>query len=302
MVAEDVMEFVLEAEDGGPLPEWEPGAHLDLVLDEATVRQYSLSGDPADPGVYRIAVLREPDGRGGSRRVHDELHPGDTVLIRGPRNHFPLAACAAYVFVAGGIGITPLLPMIRRVAGSGASWQVHYAGRSLARMAYLDELAGLGAGPDAVHVAPSSEGARIDLDAVLGAAPTGASVYCCGPASLITAAEAAAHRYGLAYRAERFVPADRADTVDGPFGVRLATSGLDLDVPVGRSLLEVLLDAGIDVPSSCEEGTCGTCEVGVLDGVPDHRDSILTAQEQAAGDRMYVCVSRSCTARLVLDL
>ncbi|MCU1659435.1 MAG: Ferredoxin [Pseudonocardiales bacterium] len=299
VIADEVVELVFEAADGGTLPRWDPGAHIDLVLDPGTVRQYSLCGDPADRRRYRVAVLREVDGRGGSVRIHEKLSVGKVVTIRGPRNHFPLEEHAAYVFLAGGIGITPLLPMIRQVERAGSTWELHYAGRTRGRMAYFAELVVPGRPAQAVV---SSEEGRIDVDAILASAVRGSIVYCCGPASLIAAAEDAAARHGLAFRAEHFVPKEIHGAVDAAFTVRLAASEIDVEVPAGRSLLDALLDADIAIPTSCGEGTCGTCEVTVLAGVPDHRDSILTADEQSAGDRMYVCVSRSRSATLVLDL
>lgn len=305
MVADRAVELVFAAEDGAPLPPWQPGAHIDLVLDSSTIRQYSLCGDPDDRNTYRVAVLHEPHGRGGSARIHDEMRVGDTVVIRGPRNHFRLEESASYVFIAGGIGITPLLPMIRRVSSAGSTWRLHYAGRQRSTMAYLPELEELGRAADGhqrVHVSPSAEVGRIDLDAVLGGGGPGLIVYCCGPESLLDAVEDAANGRSLLCRTERFVARTIADATNTPFAVRLATTGIELAVPADRPLLDVLFDADVDVLTSCEEGTCGTCEVGVLEGVPDHRDSVLTAEEQASCDRMMVCVSRSRTPRLVLNL
>lgn len=305
VVAEGAIELVLEGIDGEQLPLWAPGAHVDLVLDDQTIRQYSLCGDPSDRTTYRVAVLQEQEGRGGSTRIHRDLDAGDTVMLRGPRNHFELARDEAYLFVAGGIGITPLLPMIREVDAAGLSWRLYYAGRQRATMAYVSELEALYPGNDGrqrVQVLPSAEVGRLDVDRVLSEAEPGSVVYCCGPESLLDAVEEASAKHGLPCHVERFTPRTIENAVDIPFIVRLASSGTELEVPADRTVLDVLFDADIDVITSCEEGTCGTCEVHVLEGVPDHRDSVLTHEERTACDRMMVCVSRSLSHLIVLDV
>lgn len=298
-VADGIVELILGTPGGSLLPPWTPGAHIDVVLDTA-VRQYSLCGDPADRLHYRIAVRREEDGRGGSRRIHDEIRTGDTVVIRGPRNHFALEPSPAYVFIAGGIGITPLLPMLRQAEAQGSEWRLYYGGRRSATMAYCDEVAAYGG--RRVTVSTSATAGRMDLDAALRHASPDSIVYCCGPATLLEASRVAAMERGMRCRTEHFAPKEIADAVDAPFTVRLESTGTSLTVPAERSLLDVLIDADADVFSSCEEGTCGTCEVPVLEGVPDHRDSVLTPEEQAAGDRMMACVSRALSATIVLDI
>jgi ferredoxin-NADP reductase len=292
-VADGVVALDLRDPSGAELPVWRPGAHIDLVLTGGLTRQYSLCGDPADRGTWRIGVLREADGRGGSAFVHDTLAPGAIVAARGPRNHFALEPAPRYLFVAGGIGITPLLPMLHAAEAAGASWRLLYGGRSAASMAFVDELP---AGP--VELRPQDRHGLLDLDAAL-ADTDGALVYCCGPGPLLDAVEARCPADRL--RIERFAPKEYA----GPgraFDVELALTGRTLHVPAGRAVLDVLEDAGVDVLSSCREGTCGTCETAVLDGVVDHRDSLLTADERAAHDTMFVCVSRAACPRLVLDL
>ncbi|HEY6794226.1 MAG TPA: PDR/VanB family oxidoreductase [Kineosporiaceae bacterium] len=302
-VAAGVVRLTLRHPAGGPLPVWTPGAHVDLVLDEGLVRQYSLCGDPADTGALQVAVLREPAGRGGSAYVHDVLAEGDTVPVRGPRNHFALVEADRYLFVAGGIGITPILPMIEAVAAAGKEWQLAYGGRTRQSMAFREELCDRH--PDRVTVLPQDEVGLLDLPALLeGRDVPGSAVYCCGPQPLLDAVErhAAGWPAGVLH-VERFTPA--AGALDGPleeFEVELATSGRVLTVPAERSILEVVEDAGVSVLSSCREGTCGTCETGVLAGEPDHRDSVLAAQDRAAGDTMMICVSRCAGRRLVLDL
>lgn len=300
-VALDAVEFELHSGDGGELPAWRPGAHIDVVTATGIVRQYSLCGHPSDRTSYRIAVLRQTDSRGGSAWLHERLHEGDRVVVSRPRNQFPLDEATRYVFLAGGIGITPLLTMIRSVAADGADWSLHYGGRTRASMAYVDDLREVG--PSRVYLVPFDECGLIDLDTVIGGAGTDAVVYCCGPEPLIAAAETVCARRGIQLHTERFAPkAIDSPRVDSAFTVRIASTGAELAVPADRSIVDVLIEAGVDVLTSCEEGTCGTCETAVLAGGPDHRDSVLTEEEQAAGDRILPCVSRSHTPLLVLDL
>ena len=302
--ADGVIALTLRAPDGAELPAWQPGAHVDLVLEGpggVLVRQYSLCGDPADRHGWRLAVLREPDGRGGSARVHDELHPGTTVRVRGPRNHFALVPAPRYLFVAGGIGITPILAMVAAAESAGADWELVYGGRSLATMAFRDELARHG---DRVVLRPQDEHGPLELDALLGTPRTDTAVYCCGPEPLLEAVQARCAGWPPgSLHVERFSALPLTEPVrSGPFEVRLARSELTLTVPADRSILDVVEESGVGVLSSCSEGTCGTCDTPVLAGEPDHRDSVLTAEEKAGNDCMMICVSRARTARLVLDL
>lgn len=299
-VALNVVEFELHTADG-ELPEWRPGAHIDVVTGNGIIRQYSLCGDPDDRTSYRIAVLRQTSSLGGSAWLHRQLREGDRVVVGSPRNHFTLERGSRYLFLAGGIGITPLLPMIRRVAADGADWSLHYGGRTRASMAYADDLRAIDA--SRVRLLPFNECGLIDLDSALKDAGPEAYVYCCGPEPLIGAAEAACARRGMQLRTERFSPRETGSSrADSPFTVRIASTGAELPVPADRSIVDVLIEAGVDVLTSCEEGTCGTCETAVLGGLPDHRDSVLTEAERAAGDRILPCVSRSRTPQLVLDL
>lgn len=302
-VADGVVELTLRQVEDHPLPRWEPGAHVDLLLglDGVPPRQYSLCGDPADHHVWRLGILRDPEGRGGSRHVHDVLAEGDTVRVRGPRNNFPLAPSPRYLFVAGGIGITPILTMIRSAQAAGADWRLVYGGRRRASMAFLDELAAYG---DRVSIRPQDETGLLDLDTLLGTPEPDTLVYCCGPEPLLAAVEerCAAWPRG-ALRVERFSARPLTAPVrDEAFEVVLAQSELTLAVPPDRTILSVVEEAGVGVLSSCAEGTCGTCETPVLDGEPDHRDSVLTDDERRVADCMMICVSRSCSPRLVLDL
>lgn len=299
--AAGVLEVTLGRPDGADLPTWQPGAHIDLVTAEHT-RQYSLCGDPADYASWKIAVLREPAGRGGSAFVHDTIAAGVAVHVRGPRNHFELAPAPHYVFIAGGIGITPLIPMIAAAQDAGAAWTLTYGGRTRTSMAYAPDL--VDRYGDRVVVVPQDVAGLIELDSLLGGdMPEGGLVYCCGPEPLLAAVERCCADRLAALRTERFSPKQidqQGPTTD--FEVELSESGQVLTVPQDKSVLQVLQEAGVPILSSCTEGICGTCETGVLEGVVDHRDSLLTPEEQDAHDVMFVCVSRARSARLVLEL
>lgn len=300
--ARDVLVMHLSAGDGRDLPSWEPGAHVDLLLPGGLVRQYSLSGDPGDRTRYRLGILREPRGRGGSAAVHAGVSVGDRLAIRGPRNHFPLIAAPAYVFVAGGIGVTPILPMVARARAAGAATTVLYGGRTRESMAFAEELFALA--PQA-RICPEDETGLLDLPSVFDEPRADTAIYCCGPEPLLAAVErATAHWPAGALHVERFAAATPAQAQPGGgFSVELRRSGLKLPVASGQSILEVVAAAGVDVLSSCEDGVCGTCLTPVLGGEPDHRDSILSASERASGTTMAVCVSRASPGSvLVLDL
>jgi ferredoxin-NADP reductase len=294
--AEGVVTLELAAADGALLPPWSPGAHVDVHLPGGLVRQYSLCGNPGDRSAYRIGVLREPDGRGGSMVLHEAVSVGLELSIDGPRNNFPLVDASSYLFIAGGIGITPILPMLTAVAEGQAPWRLVYGGRRRASMAFLSPLAEHGG---QVEVRPQDETGLLELDAILDGLDAACAVYCCGPEPLIQAVEACCPPGQL--HVERFA-ARAVAGAETQFEVELAQSHRSVLVPGGTSVLHALEAAGLSVLSSCQEGTCGTCETGVLAGVPDHRDSVLTAAEQAVGDVMMICVSRARTPRLVLDL
>ncbi|MBM6406031.1 cytochrome P450/oxidoreductase [Phycicoccus sp. CSK15P-2] len=300
-VADGVVSLTLRPTSGGPFPAWRPGAHVDLVLPGVRTRQYSLCGDPDDCSTYRLGVLREPASRGTSELVHAGLRAGDTVRVVGPRNHFRLAESDEYVFVAGGIGITPILPMLREAQARGADWHLTYGGRSRASMAFLDELERYG---DRVTVAPQDETGLLDLAAALGEPREATAVYCCGPGPLLDAVEAATAGWPRgSLHVERFAAKPLTDPVRADaFEVELRASGRTVTVPPDVSVLDAVAEAGVPTVSSCAEGTCGTCETTVLEGTPDHRDSVLDETEREAGDCMMICVSRSCTSRLVRHL
>ncbi|MFD9410995.1 PDR/VanB family oxidoreductase [Streptomyces sp. NPDC059989] len=290
--AEGVLRLTLESPE---LPAWTPGAHVDITLPSGLVRQYSLCGDPADEGRYTIAIRLIEDGRGGSREAHAQLVEGAELELRPPRNRFELVPAPSYVFVAGGIGITPILPMLRAATAAGADWTLLYGGRSRASMPFLAELAEYG---DRVCVLPEDEVGLPDLAAVLADVRPGTLVYCCGPDPLMAAVTAAAPD-PAAVRLERFTPA----APPGParaFTVELHRSGRTVEVGPDESTLAAVRRELPATPYSCEQGFCGTCQHRVLAGEVEHRDELLTDGERA--DSMLLCVSRAKGDRLVLDL
>lgn len=298
--ADGVRSFELCGADGCDLPAWAAGAHIDVILPNGLVRQYSLCGDAMASDSWRIAVLHEAQGRGGSGYLHLTAQAGDRIHVSQPRNNFRLVEADHYKFVAGGIGITPILPMIAEAERQGRSWQLLYGGRTRRTMAFLDELAAFG---DKVIIAPQDEVGLLDLKAYLGAHDAGTIAYVCGPGPLIDAVEAQCAPWpaGTLHR-ERFAPRDKVLAEPGGFEVQLARSGERLYVPPSESLLDVLIQAGHEVTNSCTAGICGTCLVKVLAGRPDHRDDVLSDAERASGEMMLVCVSRSETDLLLLDL
>lgn len=295
--ADRVVRLRLAAPGGALLPRWEPGAHLDLVLPDGVVRQYSLCGDP-DAREYEIAVHDVIDGRGGSRWIHENLTTGQPLRIRGPRNHFPFDATRPAMFIAGGIGITPLAPMIRRAQALGLDWRLVFGGRTRSSMAFASEFVRLGG--SRVDLVPQDTAGVLDLPAILKAAPPDAVVYACGPPAMLAAVEVLVADLPVPpeLRLERFTAAVTDTADDVAFRIHLAVSGTSVDVPANRRALDVLLDAGIVIDNSCRNGLCGSCAVRVLDGTPDHRDALPGS---ARGDRMMVCVSRALTPEITLD-
>jgi ferredoxin-NADP reductase len=300
-IAERVIELELARPQGERLPDWTPGSHIDLVLPTGLSRQYSLCGDPADVRTYTIAVQREAAGEGGSRWIHDELQVGDTVRFGGPRNTFSLVPGARHAFLAGGIGITPIVSMLRAAQQLGSDWSLLYLGRSRSAMAYAEPLIALG---DRVTLHPADERGPADLAGWAAALDPDAKLYACGPERLLQAVEAiGSGRLRGSVRVERFA----ARTVDTPprrtpYVVECARQGVEVEIAPTSSIAEGLQAAGIRVLTSCGRGVCGTCLTDVLAGVPDHRDTLLDDDERAAGDCLFPCVSRSRSARLVLDL
>jgi ferredoxin-NADP reductase len=297
----DVVSLVLEREDGSEVPCWTPGAHVDIRIDDF-VRQYSLCSVPAQRQAWRLGVLGQAAGRGGSVAVTG-LNEGDLVEVSEPRNHFEFLEARRYLFVAGGIGITPILPMVRAANDAGAEWRLVYGGRARAAMAFTEELAAYG---DRVTLIPEDEEGLIDLKTTLAWSDDETRIYACGPEPMLDALEVAMDR-GVpgVLHLERFTPKTLANVPeDEPFEVEFVTSGISRTVPVGRSILEIAVEEGLDVFSSCEEGTCGTCVTSILSGCADHRDSLLTKAEQDRHDVMCICVSRAQpnSGPLCLDL
>jgi ferredoxin-NADP reductase len=303
-VADGVVTVALADPGGEDLPEWTAGAHIDVIMGEGLTRQYSLCGSTSDRSEWVIGVLLDPDSRGGSKFVHEQLHEGSSVRVRGPRNAFPLVGSPRYQFIAGGIGITPILTMIDAAQARGADWHLLYGGRQRTSMAFLDRLERHG---DRVTVSPRDEReGRLDLGSVLATSRDDTLVYCCGPEGLLGAVEDACDSWpGDSLHIERFSPKE----LDEPspdaletFEVECQRSGVIVTIPADRSIYDVVEEAGVDVLGSCMEGVCGTCECDVVEGEPDHRDSILSEAERARGDVIMVCVSRSRSERLVLDI
>lgn len=300
--ATDIVSIVLRDPDGTVLPAWEPGAHVDVTLPSGLSRQYSLCGRIDERDRYEIAVLREEDGRGGSRELHEIAAPGRRLAVSRPRNNFPLDPAPDYLFLAGGIGITPILPMIAAAERAGAAWKLVYCARSRARMAFVDRV--LGFPGERVVLFPEDEYGRPDFAALVQDASPSTLLYACGPAGMLAAVseQYAAHPVAASLRIERFAADGPVDVTGEAFEIELARAGKTLTVPSERSILEVVREVVPGVPYSCEEGYCGECETTVLDGVPDHRDTYLTDEERQTNETMMICVGRCRGARLVLDI
>jgi tetrachlorobenzoquinone reductase len=303
--AEDILAFELRAEAGTALPAFTAGAHVDVHVPGAGVRCYSLCSDPAEPHRWCIAVRHEPQGLGGSRHLHETLRPGEWLEVGLPRNQFALDESAAgNVFIAGGIGITPLLAMIARSRALATPWTLHYAARTRRHAAFLERLealAGDGSGRVQLHLAHEPGGQRLELDGVIAALPPAAHVYCCGPAPMLEAFQRATAELPRSRVHSEHFGRPPALAARG-YEVQLARSGRTLQVAPGQSLLDCLIAAGVDAMHSCRAGLCGTCEVRVLQGEPEHRDLVLSEPERAANDRLMPCCSGARSARLVLDL
>jgi vanillate O-demethylase ferredoxin subunit len=305
--AANICTFELADPDGAVLPAFSAGAHIDVQTRDGVVRQYSLCNDPRETHRYLIGVLRTNDSRGGSRAMHEEVGEGDLIRIGEPRNHFPLTHGAQHsLLLAAGIGITPILCMAERLANAGADFRLHYWARSRSHAAFVERIEGSAFAERAqFHFSEGPPEQRGDLDALLARFEAGTHLYVCGPARFMDAALATARRSG--WKEENlhreYFSADRLHSAnDTEFTVKLASSGKSYTVGKAASVLDVLAANGIVLPRSCEQGVCGTCLTGVLDGVPDHRDRILTADERARNDRFTPCCSRAQTPELVLDL
>jgi vanillate O-demethylase ferredoxin subunit len=304
--AEGIHSLEFRALDNSTLPAFAAGSHIDLMLAPGLTRCYSLSNDPHERDRYVVSVNKDPGSRGGSRHVHEQLRVSDLLQISPPRNNFQLDETAEHtVLVAGGIGITPLKAMISRLDRIGLSWELHYATKTRAATAFLDELRrleDLRPGRIHFHFSAESKGARLDLKAVVSAAPGSSHFYCCGPQSMIAAFEETTAALARSQVHVEYFAAKGTVAVDGGFKITLHRSQRSLEVRRGSTILDSLLAADVNVPYSCKEGVCGTCKVGVIEGLPDHRDLVLSPDEHARNDQMMVCCSGSQTPSLVLDL
>lgn len=303
LAADGVLVLDLAAADGGVLPSWAPGAHIEVYLTDDLTRHYSLC---PSPGVdrWRIAVLLERDGRGGSRFVHEVVSVGSSLTASTPRNHFPLVSAQEYLFIAGGIGITPLLAMMSEVACTSTPWRLVYGGRQRQAMAFAHGLEQ--AYPDNVSVLPQDEGGLLDLVGLLGAASAETAIFACGPPSMLDAVHAATSELALErVHVERFSGAGAVSTPPSParsFELVLGRSGTAVTVGSDESIVDALEQVGVRVTTSCREGICGSCETKVLAGTPLHRDSVLSEDERSAGATMMVCVGGALSPSLTLDV
>jgi ferredoxin-NADP reductase len=301
--ARDTNLFEFRRPDGEPLPAYEPGAHVDVHLPSGHSRSYSLIVARPEPNTYTFGIKRDPASRGGSRFIHDELRVGRIIKISAPRNNFPLNEDASHtVLIAGGIGITPIRCMVQRLTERERSFALHYACRSCADAAFLHELQGV---PGvSFHFDDENGGRFLDVAGIVAATPTDAHLYCCGPTPMLNAFEAASRDWPRAQiHVEYFTPKQEpAKAKKGGFTVELARSGQEFFIPEGRSILEVLLDEGVDVDYSCELGICGACEQHIISGIAEHHDSILSEEEQADNKRVMICCAGSKSERLVLDM
>lgn len=304
--AEGIVSFDLVCPDGGELPGFDAGSHIDVQVPGGPIRQYSLCNAPSDKRRYQIAVLRDAASRGGSAGMHDAVHEGSVLQISHPRNHFALAeGDVTHLLVAGGIGLTPLLCMAEHLDRRGVAFELHYCARSRARAAFVERIAESPWAERAEFHFDDDEAGRVDFNALLGNPRPDLHLYVCGPQGFMNAVLDTARTSGWSderLHYEFFAGAAATSGDQAGFEVRLARSGLVVPVPADRSVTQALAAAGIDVPVSCEQGICGTCVTGVLEGEPDHRDLYLSPDEQARNDRFLPCCSRAKSRTLVLDL
>lgn len=304
--AAGICSFELVSADGKPLPEFTAGSHVDVQVVGGRTRQYSLCNDPAENHRYLIAVLKDSRSRGGSRWMHENIHVGDTLVISTPRNHFPLAENRTSLLLAGGIGVTPILCMAERLSELGGDFAMHYCAQSSGRTAFLQRIAASAyASRVQFHFDEGAANQRLDIPRLLGAQALDTHLYVCGPSGFMEAVLTAARNEG--WQEERlhfeFFGAELTKaTTNQSFQVKLASSGRVITVAQDQSVIDALAQQGVEIPTSCEQGVCGTCLTRVLDGEPDHRDMYLTSKEQAANNQFLPCCSRSRSPLLVLDL
>lgn len=300
VLATDIKLFELQRPDGQPLPAVEAGAHIGVRLPNGIIRQYSLLSPDSNPLSYSIGVKKDPQSTGGSLYMHDQLREGDIIQIEMPRNNFPLVeAASSSVLFAGGIGITPIWCMVQRLDALQQPWHLYYACRTRGDAAFLSELE-----PRenvTLHFDDEHGGEVLDIAAIVNSASSDTHLYCCGPAPMLAAFENATSTWPSDHVHIEYFTAKEESATSGGFVVELARSKVEVFVPEGKSILYALREAGIDVPSSCEEGVCGSCEMRVLSGIPDHRDAILSEPERAANNTMMICCSGCKSDRLVLD-
>jgi len=306
-VARETNLYTFRRVDGAPLPAYKPGAHIDLHLPNGLTRQFSLVVPASNPESYVVGVKRDPESRGGSRYIIDEMRVGHEIKISAPRNTFPLVEDAEHVVLfAGGIGITPIWCMAQQLAALGRSWRLYYACRSRADMAFVETLEKFDQKFRHLHF-DDQAGKVLDIAAAMAETPQNAHIYCCGPNPMLKAFEAAtAGRPRHLIHVEYFTPKEVAsadqDSKLGGFWVELARSGEEYFIPEGKKVLEVLYEAGVDVDYSCELGICGACETKVISGIPIHHDSVLSEEEQATNEKVMICCCGCKTGRLVLDM
>jgi vanillate O-demethylase ferredoxin subunit len=304
--AESINSYELVAPSGGDLAPFTAGSHIDLHLPNGMIRNYSLVNDQSERHRYVIAVNKDAASRGGSAFIHETLRAGDIITVSNPRNNFALHESAAHsVLIAGGIGITPLLSMIRRLEALGRSWELFYAARTRSTAAFLDELNAVRPKPCAhLHLNFDQEppGRMFDLAEIVRAAPAKTHLYCCGPVPMLEAFEAATRDLPTEQVHVEYFKTKEKPASEGGFEVRLARSNRTIKVEQGKTILNALLDAGISANYACTEGVCGTCETRVIEGIPDHRDLFLGKDEQATNKTMMICCSGSKSSTLVLDI
>lgn len=298
--AEGILSYELRDPNCGQLPAFTAGAHVDVVTPNGAVRSYSLCNDESERHRYVIGVQLDPQSRGGSRSLHEEVRPGDFIDISSPINNFQLNENAQHsVLVAGGIGITPIMSMARRLDALGADWELHYAVKARTRAAFLPELTRITRVQ--LHVDEENDYKPLDIAGIIATVSDESHIYFCGPAQMLRRFEECAFRIKDRCHIEYFKAKESVRT-NGSIEVELAQSRQTIEVPEGVSILDAVIDAGIEVPFSCAEGICGSCRTGVLAGLPDHRDHVLTASERDSNDTMMICCSRSKSVKLVLDL
>lgn len=302
--ADDVISLDLRSADATALPAFTAGAHIDLLLSNGIRRSYSLANDQNERHRYLVAVQKNPATRGGSRFIHEAIRVGDVLTITPPRNNFALAEDdTRSVLIAGGIGITPILCMVRRLIELGRTWDLFYAARSRRKAAFLEDLIALGRERHLhTHFDDENAGMLIDVDAIVRAAPPDAQFYCCGPTPMLASFESVTSGLPAEHIHVEYFAAKTPVEVGGGFEVVLARSNRTVFVPEQSTILDALLAAGVDAGHSCLEGVCGTCETKILEGIPDHRDSVLSAKERASNRTMMICCSGALSSRLVLDL